>query len=802
MKNKVKFICYVLFFVLLLFSVKMMMPKVISEVYPTFIFSNGTITESIEGFGYEIDTSSLTPTLKINNGGTYIIQGSSNEGSIVVDKGIRNVKLVLEDFALASSNTAPIIIGKESRVSIQLVGDSTLTDNENQENETSDDPLLKDAYEGAAIKIKSGGVLKLFGTGTLNIEGNSKNGIKGSNNSYLEIHSGTYNITSSNDGISIGESIIIHDGNITIQSDSDGISSDGEIIIENGDFHITTFNGYNTEGFYKDTMSAKAIKATGKPIDGETVNKIIITGGEFHLNSRDDAIHSDGDLEITRGSLEIYSGDDALHADGDLTIGQNSSLERDPEITIVSNFEGIEGGNVSIYNGKIQITSVDDGINSKGIYINNHRLGGNTTIYGGKLYIDSTSDGIDSNYDLIISGGELTIFSDKAGSDNTPLDSSRFFNINNATVFAAGSNLTNIKPTYGSQAYIDSREEKEEGTTINIINNNEVVYTDITHRRTNYIFYTSPNLNNASITEGEIIACKNCSFEREWTEEIIKNPTLEEAGKIKYTSNCREIEYKTIPKLQQKEEIDIPEQFRVTFETDDYSSVNVYYTQDFSIPDVENATSTIARNIEIQEPLGDGTDQVNFCIILEEPYQLKSVTTNNNNYNQMKNLENNCYRITKIIGDITVTVQTKGLLEDSVTVKTSNTTKIVENDIFEKIPYQKIFTYKDFMDSVEITSYSIVVKNALGETVTNNKESLGTKSKLQLETTDYTIIVEGDINQDGKISSMDYVMIKNHIMETSRITDRSLIQASDMNKDNKISSLDYVTVKKIIMGEM
>ena len=209
MKNKIKFVCYVLFFVLLLLSIKTMMPKVISEVYPTFVFSDGRITESIEGFGYEIDTSSLTPTLKINNGGTYIVKGSSTEGSIVIDKGIRNVKIVLEDFSLASSNTAPIIIGKESRVSIQVVGTSTLTDNENPENETSTDPLLADAYEGAAIKMKSGATLKLFGTGVLNIEGNSKNGIKGSTGTILEVNSGTYNITSENDGISMDNSIII-----------------------------------------------------------------------------------------------------------------------------------------------------------------------------------------------------------------------------------------------------------------------------------------------------------------------------------------------------------------------------------------------------------------------------------------------------------------------------------------------------------------------------------------------------------------------------------------------------------------
>ncbi|MBR6350163.1 MAG: SH3 domain-containing protein [Lachnospiraceae bacterium] len=59
----------------------------------------------------------------------------------------------------------------------------------------------------------------------------------------------------------------------------------------------------------------------------------------------------------------------------------------------------------------------------------------------------------------------------------------------------------------------------------------------------------------------------------------------------------------------------------------------------------------------------------------------------------------------------------------------------------------------------------------------------------------------GDVNGDGKVSALDYVAIKNHIMKTKVITDPENLKAADVNGDGKISSLDYVRVKNIIMGK-
>lgn len=58
----------------------------------------------------------------------------------------------------------------------------------------------------------------------------------------------------------------------------------------------------------------------------------------------------------------------------------------------------------------------------------------------------------------------------------------------------------------------------------------------------------------------------------------------------------------------------------------------------------------------------------------------------------------------------------------------------------------------------------------------------------------------GDANGDGKITALDYVTVKNHILGTKTITDSDKLKAADANGDGKISAMDYVRIKNMIMG--
>ena len=96
---------------------------------------------------------------------------------------------------------------------------------------------------------------------------------------------------------------------------------------------------------------------------------------------------------------------------------------------------------------------------------------------------------------------------------------------------------------------------------------------------------------------------------------------------------------------------------------------------------------------------------------------------------------------------------------------------------------------------------SLKVKSQTGYTrtytikVTASKTCTLTVVAGTVETTLY-----GDANGDGKISSLDYIAVKKHILGTKTITDSDLLELADANQDGKISSLDYICIKNTILG--
>ena len=85
------------------------------------------------------------------------------------------------------------------------------------------------------------------------------------------------------------------------------------------------------------------------------------------------------------------------------------------------------------------------------------------------------------------------------------------------------------------------------------------------------------------------------------------------------------------------------------------------------------------------------------------------------------------------------------------------------------------------------------------EDATNNSENFATGSRIMLGETEYILVVKGDVNGDGDITPLDYVKIKNHIMNISSLDDCYKL-AADSNGDGNISPLDYVKVKNHIMN--
>ncbi len=380
-------------------------------------FSNSGITETSADSGYTIDGTTLT----ITTAGTYRIGGSCSEGAIIVSKGLSNVTLILDNLKLTSATTAPIVVKKSATVNIHLEGTSTLTNNEDPANETSTDTTVAEAFEGAAIKVKSGSSVTFCGDGNLNIVANAKNGIKGGataelifnqsgtinvsgsakyygattsgaavNNGIgcdgsIVINQGTYVIKAANDGIKSAPdatdategttidtesagTVTINGGTFDIDVDGDGIQADTALNINGGTFDIQTWKGYSVwNDTLADANSCKGLKASGDRAEEAGIEPALnITGGTFTLNTGDDAVHSDAYATVTGGSFTIQTGDDGMHADTSLTIGAEGGLSRDPDITINHSYEGLEGGTVYIYSGRQYVVASDDGVNAAG----------------------------------------------------------------------------------------------------------------------------------------------------------------------------------------------------------------------------------------------------------------------------------------------------------------------------------------------------------------------------------------------------------------------------------------------------
>ncbi|MBE7056486.1 MAG: hypothetical protein E7388_03485 [Ruminococcaceae bacterium] len=89
------------------------------------------------------------------------------------------------------------------------------------------------------------------------------------------------------------------------------------------------------------------------------------------------------------------------------------------------------------------------------------------------------------------------------------------------------------------------------------------------------------------------------------------------------------------------------------------------------------------------------------------------------------------------------------------------------------------------------------IRNANGDDVTG-KDSIATGMTLENNVC-LTIVVRGDNNGDGKITTADYIRIKSHITGNLVLTNEFL-EASNVNYDNKISTEDYMLTKAYLKG--
>lgn len=201
-----------------------------------------------------------------------------------------------------------------------------------------------------------------------------------------------------------------------------------------------------------------------------------IGGGNITVDSADDAVHSNGDVQISGGFSTLCAGDDGIHAEETVSISDGS-------VAVTKSYEGIEGKVINVSGGTVNVTSTDDGFNAADgtsqVGIGTYSNGAELNISGGFVYVDAEGDGLDSNGDMTISGGTILINGPTNGG-NGALDSNSEIVVTGGILIAAGSSQMaeasgESSTQYSVSAAIGSTQEKDTLVTLLDEDGGEVV---------------------------------------------------------------------------------------------------------------------------------------------------------------------------------------------------------------------------------------------------------------------------------------------------------------------------------------
>ncbi len=456
---------------------------------------NGT-TATASSNSVKISGSKIT----ITEEATYVVSGELTDGMLIVDApDTAKLQIVLSGANITSKTSAALYILEADKVFLTLA-DGTENTLANGGSFTAIDENNIDA----AVFSKQD--LTLNGTGSLMVTSPAGHGVVCKDD--LVITGGTYTVNSSSHGLDANDSVritnatlnidagkdVIHcentddtskgfiyisSGSINGEAEGDGIAASAYLQIEGGSFdllvgggsengskeHSDNFGGFMGGGHGggrpsemrpdssqgstittdESSTSMKGLKAT---------NSLLISGGDFTINSADDSVHSDVSVIINGGTFTIASGDDAIHAEDTLTVTAG-------KIDISESYEGLEALHIDVQGGDIKLRASDDGLNAAGGTDSSGTTGGrdgmfgggkggmgggfggmssgngSIVISGGNLYINSSGDGLDANGTLEISGGYTVVVGPTQG-DTATLDYDKSGIITGGTFIGTG----------------------------------------------------------------------------------------------------------------------------------------------------------------------------------------------------------------------------------------------------------------------------------------------------------------------------------------------------------------------------
>ena len=363
--------------------------------------------DTIDATGVEGVTTNGS-ILTITQAGEYTIEGTLNDGQIIISSAEKSDKITLnlhQVSVTASASDSVALLATKGKVSISATGENTFT---------------ATGQGSAAIQTKHD--LTLKSSGSLTAISQSGKGIHCKAD--LEIGMGDIYVTAYDDAIRGNDSIKITKKAtaITVQTAvGDGIRTNLDPASEDG----TDISGGTV------TVNGGTVSVTAPGGDGIQADSLLaIYGGSITVNAANEALKAnassiayledadaaqtpssgDGCIIIGGGTLNLTAGEHGIKAvkditisDGDITINAGKEGIKSKEIIYDSDGETalhwIEGS-ITVTGGTLDLTCGEDGIQC---------AAGDIILNDGDVTVRAQNDGIQAEYVLYITGGTYTV---------------------------------------------------------------------------------------------------------------------------------------------------------------------------------------------------------------------------------------------------------------------------------------------------------------------------------------------------------------------------------------------------------
>ena len=311
------------------------------------LVGESTLEDSSQYSGYDEDVTSCIYSkddLFITGDGTLNIKANYEDGivskdDLTVSSGTINIES--KDDGIRGKDSVTI---KDGTFTINAGGDGIKSTND----EDAEKGIITIEKGTFTIKSNNDGIQAettlTIEDGTFNI---TTNGDSKSSNTYNEWSAKTSSDEESTKGIKAGINIIINGGTYDLSTTDDGIHSNGNVTINDGKFNITSDDdAIHADGMVEINKGTFTISAH----EGVEATYVKINGGDINISASDDGINAGNKSSNYSVAIEINGGNTTIK----MGSGDTDGIDSNGNIFINGGTINITGNSAFDYDGKAE----------------------------------------------------------------------------------------------------------------------------------------------------------------------------------------------------------------------------------------------------------------------------------------------------------------------------------------------------------------------------------------------------------------------------------------------------------------